>query len=143
MKVTSYITCALAVFLTVFPASEAAAQIPLPRIGNGQNGPKKTRRQLQTENAELLRQIDSLKSDIEAKIAALRTQMESDDGDAIKNATEELARASHKLAEQLYQQQGQPGGPQPGADAGAAGAGPQAGKADDDVVDADYTEVKK
>ena len=65
MKVTSYITCALAVFLTVFPASEAAAQIPLPRIGNGQNGPKKTRRQLQTENAELLRQIDSLKSDIE------------------------------------------------------------------------------
>ena len=85
----------------------------------------------------------ALKSDIEAKIAALRTQMESDDGDAIKNATEELARASHKLAEQLYQQQGQPGGPQPGADAGAAGAGQQTGKADDDVVDADYTEVKK
>ena len=32
---------------------------------------------------------------------------------------------------------------QPGAEAGAAGAGQQHGNAGDDVVDADYTEVKK
>ena len=87
----------------------------------------------------------ALKSDIEGKIASLKTLMEGEDVEAIKKATEELAQASHKLAEQLYSQaQGQ----QPGADAaGAAGAQPGAGaaggkKADDDVLDADYTESK-
>ena len=87
----------------------------------------------------------ALKSDIEGKIASLKTLMEGEDVEAIKKATEELAQASHKLAEQLYSQaQGQ----QPGADAaGAAGAQPGAGaaggkKADADVIDADFTESK-
>ena len=87
----------------------------------------------------------ALKSDIEGKIASLKTLMEGEHVKAIKKATEELAQASHKLAEQLYSQaQGQ----QPGADAaGAAGAQPGAGaaggkKADDDVIDADFTESK-
>ena len=87
----------------------------------------------------------ALKSDIEGKIASLKTLMEGEDVEAIKKATEELAQASHKLAEQLYSQaQGQ----QPGADAaGAAGAQPGAGaaggkKADDDVIDADFTVSK-
>ncbi len=87
----------------------------------------------------------ALKSDIEGKIASLKTLMEGEDVEAIKKATEELAQASHKLAEQLYSQaQGQ----QPGADAaGAAGAQPGAGaaggkKADDDVIDADFTASK-
>ena len=87
----------------------------------------------------------ALKSDIEGKIASLKTLMEGEDVEAIKKATEELAQASHKLAEQLYSQaQGQ----QPGTDAaGAAGAQPGAGaaggkKADDDVIDADFTESK-
>ena len=87
----------------------------------------------------------ALKSDIEGKIASLKTLMEGEDVEAIKKATEDLAQASHKLAEQLYSQaQGQ----QPGADAaGAAGAQPGAGaaggkKADDDVIDADFTESK-
>ena len=86
-----------------------------------------------------------LKADLEGKITSLRKLMEGDDAAAIKAATEELAKASHKLAEQLYSQaQGQ----QPGADAaGAAGAQPGAGaaggkKADDDVIDADFTESK-
>ena len=87
----------------------------------------------------------ALKSNIEGKIASLKTLMEGEDVEAIKKSTEELAQASHKLAEQLYSQaQGQ----QPGADAaGAAGAQPGAGaaggkKADDDVIDADFTESK-
>ena len=50
----------------------------------------------------------ALKSDIEGKIASLKTLMEGEDVEAIKKATEELAQASHKLAEQLYSQaQGQ------------------------------------
>ena len=86
----------------------------------------------------------AVKSDIEGKIASLRKLMEGEDATAIKNATEELAKASHKLAEQLYQQQAQQNagaaGGQPGPD---AGAGASSAGGNDDVVDADYTEVKK
>lgn len=86
----------------------------------------------------------AVKSDIEGKIASLRKLMEGEDAAAIKNTTEELAKASHKLAEQLYQQQAQQNagaaGGQPGPD---AGAGASSAGGNDDVVDADYTEVKK
>ncbi len=85
----------------------------------------------------------ALKSDIESKIADLKKVLDSDDKDAIKTASDALAQASHKLAEQLYAQKntagqadGQTGG-QPGA-----GAQHASGSADEDVVDADYTEVK-
>jgi molecular chaperone DnaK len=78
------------------------------------------------------------KSDVTAKIADLRKVMEADDADAIKQASDALAKASHKLAEQLYQQQAQQQGAQPEADAAQ-----QAHKDGDDVVDADFTEVKK
>ena len=88
--------------------------------------------------------VDSaLKSDIDAKMAELRSVMEKDDINAIKQATEALAKASHTLAEQLYKQaqnsqqaQQQPGG----ASAGTAGGNTK--QDGDDVVDADYTEVK-
>ena len=80
----------------------------------------------------------ALRSDIEAKSAALKSAMEGDDVEGIKTAMDELSKASHKLAEQLYAQKSQDG------DAGHGAAGQQAGggKADDDVVDADFTEVK-
>jgi len=82
-----------------------------------------------------------LKSDIESKSVALKTAMEGEDVDSIKAAMEDLSKASHKLAEQLYAQKSQEGGAaQGGADAGAGAAG--AKKDDDDVVDADFTEVK-
>jgi molecular chaperone DnaK len=91
----------------------------------------------------------TLRGEIESKIENLKTVMDSDDADAIKQATEDLSQASHKLAEQLYAQKteggdgqgpgaeyaGQPGGEQPQG-------GQQAGQDDEDVVDADYTEVK-
>ncbi|WP_297216410.1 molecular chaperone DnaK [uncultured Desulfovibrio sp.] len=86
----------------------------------------------------------ALKSDLEGKIASLRKLMEGDDAAAIKAATEELAKASHKLAEQLYQQQGAAQAGASGASAGAAGGNNGgAGNNGDDVVDADFTEVKK
>ncbi len=85
----------------------------------------------------------AIKSDIEAKITALRTLMEGEDAAAIKASTEELATVSHKLAEQLYQQQGAAdAGAATGGSAGADGA-QAADNKDDDVVDAEYTEVKK
>ena len=86
----------------------------------------------------------AVKSDVEGKIATLRKAMEGDDAAAIKAATEELAKASHKLAEQLYQQQAPNGGAQQQPGAGAnPGAGAAQGNNNDDVVDADFTEVKK
>ena len=85
-----------------------------------------------------------LRADIQSKMDALKKLMEGEDAAAIKSATEALAKASHKLAEQLYQQQQAGGaGAQPGA-AGAQGAAGSQGGQDkgDDVMDADFTEVK-
>ncbi|MGE0006943.1 MAG: molecular chaperone DnaK [Parvibaculaceae bacterium] len=80
------------------------------------------------------------KSTIEAAIADLKTAMEGSDAEAIKDKTNALAQAAMKLGEALYKaqsaQQQQPGGE--GAEAGASGG--QGGA--DDVVDADFTEVK-
>jgi len=92
---------------------------------------------------ELGEKIDGVtRGEIESKLNHVKEVLKGEDADAIKRATDDLSQASHKLAEKLYQQKaeagGQPGGPEAGA------AGPQGGKAggDDDVVDADYTEVK-
>jgi len=82
------------------------------------------------------------KGEIEAKTEALKELMKGEDAEAIKKATEELSQVAHKLAEKLYQQQGaQPGGPEGGPDAGHGAPG--GAHKDEDVVDADYTEVKK
>jgi len=85
----------------------------------------------------------SLKSDIESKIESVRKLMDGEDAEAIRKATEELSTASHKLAEELYkhaQTQGADGaGPE--AQASSANSGASSGGSDD-VVDADYTEVK-
>ncbi|MGN1037937.1 MAG: Hsp70 family protein, partial [Mailhella sp.] len=79
----------------------------------------------------------AVKADVEAKTAALKKAMEGTDTDAIKKASDELSQASHKLAEILYKNaQAQ----QQGAQQGAQSQG--SGKKDDDVVDADFTEVK-
>lgn len=83
-----------------------------------------------------------LKADLETKSATLRSAVQGEDADAIRTAMDDLSKTSHKLAEQLYAQKAQaeggPGGPSP--EAGEPGS---AGKKDDeDVVDADYTEVK-
>jgi molecular chaperone DnaK len=81
-----------------------------------------------------------LRGEIEGKIESLKKTMEGEDEEAIRRGTDELAQASHKLAEKLYAQktQEQQSGPGEGPQ-GEAAAG---GKPDEDVVDADYTEVK-
>jgi len=85
------------------------------------------------------------KSNVENEIANVKKALEGDNLEEIKTATETLTQASHKLAELMYAQanQGQPGG-DAGPDAGQGDAGTDggAGKDDDDVVDADFEEVK-
>jgi molecular chaperone DnaK len=82
----------------------------------------------------------STKETIEQAIEKLRKAMEGDDADEIKRLTEELTQASHKLAEALYANASQQ---QAGASAGDAASGAGEGSSDDDVVDADFEEVKK
>jgi molecular chaperone DnaK len=85
----------------------------------------------------------SEKSKIEDALARLKKAMEGDDVNAIQKAQEELTSASHKLAEAMYAKTAGQGGT--GTHAGTeAGSGPQetAGKKDDDVVDADFEDVK-
>ncbi len=82
-----------------------------------------------------------LKADIENKIQELKNVQDGDDEEAIRKATENLSQASHKLAEKLYAQKTQSGeaGQQ---DQGEAQTGQQAAQgSEEDVVDADYTEV--
>ncbi|MFP4226096.1 MAG: molecular chaperone DnaK [Desulfobacterales bacterium] len=84
------------------------------------------------------------KSQIEEIIGRLKKEMEGDDAEKIKSISEELTQASHKLAETMYQQASQSGEQQAGAgEAGGGASQSQGGGAEDeDVVDADYEEVK-
>ncbi len=86
---------------------------------------------------------EETKSNVEKEIENVKQVLDSEDVDAIKTATDALTAASHKLAELMYAQASQenPGG---GPDAGGpenADAGSD-DKKDDDVVDADFEEVK-
>ena len=83
------------------------------------------------------------KANVEKEIENVKGVLESDDVDAIKAAIDALTAASHKLAELMYAQAAQDnpdGGPDAGGNAGAAGGKNK--KDDDDVVDADFEEVK-
>lgn len=77
------------------------------------------------------------KQKIEEKVAELKKAMEADDPEVMKKVGEELMQASHKLAEAVYAQ-----GQQAGAGAEQPGAAPGEKPKGDNVVDADFEEVK-
>jgi molecular chaperone DnaK len=87
----------------------------------------------------------STKSNIESAIERLKKSMEGSDTNEIRRLSEELTQASHKLAEAMYQQASGASGAAGGAQHGAGEQGGSAGRgaADDDVVDADFEEVKE
>jgi len=95
------------------------------------------------------------RADIEAKLGDLRTAIKDRNVDRIKKSMEELTKASHKLAEEIYKQAAakqqqagaagagsQQAGPEGAADAGAQQGGEEKAK-DADVIDADFKEEKK
>ena len=89
---------------------------------------------------------DSTKSKIETGVANLKKAMEGDDTAEIRRLSEELTQSSHKLAEAMYQQASGSAGGQAGPEdfaGGAHGGAQPGGSADDDVVDADFEEVKE
>jgi len=79
------------------------------------------------------------KGEIDDAIGKLKKAMEGEDTSEIKRLSEELTQVSHKIAEVLYaqatQSQGQ-AGPKPGP------AEAETAKKDEEVVDADFEEVK-
>jgi molecular chaperone DnaK len=81
------------------------------------------------------------KSKIEAAISELQEAMKGDDKDAIEAKTSALAELSGKLAERVYAQKGEQGGGEPKAEAG--GESRQQAEGGEDVVDAEFEEVKE
>jgi molecular chaperone DnaK len=87
-------------------------------------------------------QLDAAtKSEIEDALAKAKKALDGSDADAMRKATEELSRTSHKLAEKMYARASkQDQGPTDQQASGGNGAGSAKG---DDVVDADFEEVKE
>ena len=85
------------------------------------------------------------KTKIEEAVKELEAVMSGEDKDAIEAKTDNLMKASQKLGEKVYAQSAQDGAGAGAADAGASASGGSSGsKADaEDVVDADFKEVKR
>ena len=85
------------------------------------------------------------KTKIEEAVKELEAVMSGEDKDAIEAKTDNLMKASQKLGEKVYAQSAQDGAGAGSPDAGASASGGSSGsKADaEDVVDADFKEVKR
>jgi molecular chaperone DnaK len=77
-----------------------------------------------------------LKSEVETAIAATKTALEGDDADEINAKAQELTQAAMKMGEQIYKQEQEAGA---GSEAGEEAAAEE--DSDEDVVDAEFSEV--
>jgi molecular chaperone DnaK len=87
---------------------------------------------------------DTEKKELQEKADALKEMIKRNAGtEELKKGIEELTQKWHGVSTKMYQQAGpQPGQPgQPGAAGPGAGAGPEAKKPEDEVVDAEYEVV--
>ncbi|WNO54647.1 molecular chaperone DnaK [Stakelama saccharophila] len=78
-----------------------------------------------------------LKSEIEAAIAEAKTAVEGNDPDEMKTKSEALAQVAMKLGQAIYEKQQAEGGAEGATDGAAAGS--EGG--DEEVVDAEFSEV--
>lgn len=85
---------------------------------------------------------EATRSDIEAKVKAVRDALQGDDVDRIKSAMDELTQASHKMAEQMYQSSGESGAAGAGAAGAAEGGGASESGGGENVVDAEFEETQ-
>ncbi|GGD46772.1 molecular chaperone DnaK [Croceicoccus pelagius] len=76
----------------------------------------------------------SLKSEIESAVAEVKTALEGDDADAINAKSQALAEKAMKMGQAIYEKQQAEAAPADGAAAGSEGA-------DEEVVDAEFSEV--
>jgi molecular chaperone DnaK len=80
---------------------------------------------------------------VESAVSDLRTALKGDDRNVIAKKTEALAQASAAIAQRAYAEtQGGAAGPEAAASGGAGAAGGEGGAGKEDVVDAEFEEVK-
>ncbi|TMA10054.1 MAG: molecular chaperone DnaK [Deltaproteobacteria bacterium] len=85
------------------------------------------------------------KSELEAKVKAVRDALAGSDVEAVKSASESLMQSSHRMAEEAYKAAGgaaEGAGGAGGPDAGGQPGGQAGGAKKDDVVDAEFEEQK-
>ena len=87
------------------------------------------------ENADKI--PEELKSEVEGKVAAVRSQLQSGDADGIRSATEALSEAMQRIGQAVYGAQGAPEG-EPGVN-GQSEQGE--GAAEEGTVEGEYREV--
>ena len=91
-----------------------------------------------------------LKASIEKAVAEVKSSLEGEDADDINAKTQALMEVSMKLGEAVYKESAEQPGKDPGGDPAAAAGGPDpaasaqnhGNQKADDVVDAEYEEVK-
>ena len=111
---------------------------------------KKRREEIETKNQldSLVYQVEKMLSENREKLAGgdvqslenaigeARKAMEQGDLETMRTATDNLQKASHKLAEMMYQQASAQGGPD-------AGQGTPSGESKDDVIEAEVVDENK
>jgi molecular chaperone DnaK len=88
----------------------------------------------------------NVKENIETELKRAKEVLDGQDAEAMRKAAEQLSQASHKLAEAMYAKassQQQSAQEQATNNSATDGSGGDGGKKKDDVVDADFTEVKE
>ncbi len=113
-------------------ADEDKAKKELVEVRNQADGMSYTTEKSLKEHGDKV--DEETRKNIEQALEELKKAMEGDDPADIKQKTEALATASHKLAEAMYKQE------EAGA-ADAEGAAEEAEAADEGVVDAEFEEV--
>ena len=81
-----------------------------------------------------------VRTEIETALAEAKTAVESGDADDMQQKTAALTQAAMKLGQAMYEQQ-QAQAQQTGGDAGATGEGGEEKAAEEEVVDAEFSEV--
>jgi molecular chaperone DnaK len=89
------------------------------------------------------------KQEIDAKIASVKSALQGQDVNAIRNAMQELSQAMQKVGASVYQQPGQPppgeegpGGEEPGGEEpGGGGEGGEGGEGEEGTVEGEFREV--
>ena len=82
------------------------------------------------------------RQDIEDQIQKVKQVMDAEDREAIQREMDQLMQISHKVAEEAYKRAASQQAEEQGAGAGAQQSAGGQRKGDDDVVDADFEEVK-
>jgi molecular chaperone DnaK len=84
------------------------------------------------ENADKV--PEDVKTDVEAKVKAVRDALAGQDSDAIRNAVQELSESMQKIGAAMYGQPGMDGAPDE--------MPPESGEAEEGTVEGEFREVK-